>query len=197
MLGTPTGGNVPGNLPATMNPKTLFFSACSLLFTIAAQADEVIATIQQEARRCAQSLLASNYTAIMDYTHERVIEKNGGKEKMQNALELGLAGMKARGMKLLDAKIGDPQPPVKVGTWLVSVVPQTVVLEVRDNKVTQGSHLFGMSSDGGKTWKFIDVGPLNEQQLYSLFPELKGKVPLPPKSEPSVEKIPVPAPAAQ
>jgi len=180
-----------------MNPKTLLLSACSLLFTIAAQADDVTAIIQQEARRCAQSLLANNYTAILEYTHDRVIEKNGGKEKMLGALELGIAGMKARGMKLLEAKVGDPQPPVKVGTWLVSVVPQTVILEVRDKKVTQGSHLFGMSSDGGKTWKFIDVGPLNEVQLYGLFPELKGKVPLPPKGEPSIEKIKVPEPAAQ
>jgi len=181
----------------TMTPKIFLLSACCVLSLLSARADEVTALVQQEARRCAQSLLASNYVAILEYTHERIIEKNGGKEKMQNALELGMAGMKARGMKLLDAKIGDPQPPVKVGAWLVSVVPQTVVLEVRDNKVTQASHLFGISSDNGKTWKFIDVGPLNETQLYGLFPELKGKVPLPPKSEPSVEKIKAPAPAAQ
>ena len=197
MPGASAGGNVPASLPATMNSKTFLLSACCLLFTIATQADEVTTTIQQEARRCAQSLMAGNYPAILEYTHDRVIEKNGGKEKMQNALELGIAGMKARGMKLLDAKIGDAQPPVKVGTWLVSVVPQTVVLQVRDSKVTQASHLFGISGDGGKTWKFIDVGPLNEERLYGLFPELKGKVPLPPKSEPAVEKMPAPAPAAQ
>lgn len=175
-----------------MTPKTFLLSACSILAFATAHADDTTAIVQQEARRCAQSLLANNYTAIFEYTHERVIEKAGGKQKMMSALELGIAGMKARDMKLLDAKIGDAQPPKKVGTWLVSIIPQTIILQVREKKITQASHLIGISSDGGKTWKFIDAGPLTEERLYGLFPELKDQVALPPKSEPVVEKMPTP-----
>lgn len=176
-----------------MTSKNLLLAACCALTLATAQADDTTAIVQQEARRCAQSLLANNYTAIFEYTHERVVEKAGGKQKMINALELGIAGMKVRDMKLLDVKIGDAPPPKKVGSWLVSVIPQTVVLQVRDNKVTQASHLIGISSDDGKTWKFIDAGPLTEERLYALFPELKGQIPLPPKSEPVMEKIPTPS----
>ena len=89
-----------------------------------------------------------------------------------------------------ETKIGTPEPPQKIGTWLVSLVPETLNLRMPGAKFQQESFLLAISADEGKSWKFIDLGPIGEEKLFSVFPELKGQFKLPVKKPPVVEKIP-------
>jgi hypothetical protein len=165
-----------------------------LLFCVAgsltARAQDLTATIQSEAQKCAKALMTNDFAGVLAYTHERVVARMGGKEAALTLLQKSVGELKAKGMGVEDTKIGTPEPPQKIGTWTIAVVPETLTFKMPTAKAHQESHLLGISVDEGKTWKFIDLGPLGEEQLFSVFPELKGKFTMPAKKPAEVEKSP-------
>jgi hypothetical protein len=173
-----------------MKIKLLILALCWAIAPLTAQAQSLTAAIQKEAQKCAKAIMANDHTGVLTYTHERIISRMGGKEAARGLLQKGVEEMKAKGLGIEDTKIGTPQPPQKIGTWLVAVVPETLTLRMPSAKVQQESYLLGISTDEGHTWKFIDLGPITEDQLFGVLPELKGQFAMPAKKQPVVEKIP-------
>jgi len=147
-----------------------------------------VATIKQEATKCAKALLAGDYETLVKYTHKRVVELVGGKEKVIASVKEGTSKMRADGIELLDATIGQPNEPKRIGSWLIALVPQHVVVKVPAGRLHQDSHLLGISEDDGKSWVFVDISPLTKEQFAKVFPELDGKVSLPEKKKPELRK---------
>ncbi len=159
---------------------TLFLVA----FSFASWAQDLTATIQQEAQKCAKAVLNSDYEAVVRYTHPRIVEKLGGKTAMLASLKKGMAEMKAQGAVITSASIGKPGAPQKIGSWLVSIVPQHLSMKVSAGQLESDSDLLGISEDGGKRWSFVDLGPITNEQMKQVFPELAGKLTLPKKKTP-------------
>lgn len=173
-----------------MNLKSLFLVLCGAALSLTAVAQSPTASIQAEAQKCAKALMASDYRSVLAYTHERVVAMMGGAESARGLVQKGMEEMKSKGMGIDDTKIGTPEEPRKIGTWLISLVPESLTLRVPGAKLQQESFLLGISADEGKSWKFIDLGPISEEKLFTVFPELKGQFKMPPKKQPVVEKIP-------
>jgi hypothetical protein len=114
----------------------------------------------------------------------------GEKEAALALLKKSGDEMKIRGLAVVDARIGTPEPAQKIGTWTLSVIPEALTFRTPTAKAHQESHLLGISADEGKTWKFIDLGPLSEEQFFDLFPELKGQFKLPKKEQAVLEQNP-------
>ena len=161
----------------------------ALLVSIApVLAEELSPTIKREAQKCADALVKSDLDGVVLYTHKRVIEGMGGKEAMTATIKRGMEQMKAQGVAIEKATVGEPGKTQKVDTWTVVLVPNEIFMKVPDGKLEQDSHLLGISEDDGKTWAFIDVGNISQQQLDQIFPELAGKVDLPEKQKPVFKK---------
>jgi hypothetical protein len=171
-----------------MKIKSLLLSLCIFLAAQCAQAQSLATVIQQEAQKCAKALMANDCPGVLAYTHDRVIALMGGKDTALGLLQKSMEEMKAKGFGVEDTKIGAPQFPQKIGTWTISLVPETITLRTPEAKAQQESYLLGISEDEGKTWKFIDLGPISEEQLFGVFPELKGQFKMPAKKPPVVEK---------
>jgi len=168
--------------------KHLLLWSLFLTMPLLAFAEDVKATIKQEAQSCAKALLASDYDGVVKYTHPRVVSLVGGKEAMVGILKKGTAQMSAEGVSFAEASVGTPEEPKKIATWLTSLVPQHVVMKVPGGHVHQDAFLLGISEDDGKHWVFIDLGPITKAQFAQVFPELDGQVPLPEKKKPVFKK---------
>lgn len=160
---------------------SIFFLSAMPTLTLA---DEATDFIKQEADKCTKAMLTAEPEGVARYSHPRLLEGIGGKDALVAAIKKAMDGMKAQGVTVEKATIGEPEKPVKVDTWQVSFVPQTLVLKINDNRIQKDSHLLGISEDEGKKWTFVDVGQMSEEQLAQVFPELKGKVKLPEKKKP-------------
>jgi len=166
------------------------YIACTILLALTGQAfgQGDAPTIQQEAQKCAKAILTNDYDTVVKYTHKRVIDGVGGKEAMIAALKDGTEQMRSQGISIVHVKIGDPQKPQKTGEWVTVLIPETITMKVPGGKFVQESCLLGISEDQGKSWVFLDVGPVTKEQLVQIFPELDGKIQLPAKKQPVFNK---------
>jgi hypothetical protein len=90
--------------------------------------------------------------------------------------------MKSKGVAIEDVTLGEPEKPRKIGEWLVSLVPQKILIKLPEGHIEQESHLLAISEDEGKNWTFVDVN--NRTKFETAFPELVGKIVLPEKKAP-------------
>jgi hypothetical protein len=155
----------------------------------AAWSQEVVATIKEEAQKCAKALLAGDCDSVVAYTHPRIVKAMGGKEAMITALKQGMSQMQADGTRFLEATVGQPGNPKRIGAWMTSMIPQHLVLKVSGGKLYKDSSLLGISEDDGKHWVFVDLGGnVTKDQLGELFPELDNKIAIPEKKPPVFKK---------
>ena len=168
--------------------KHLLFSFLLIASPAIASAAGLTATIKQEAQSCADALLTSDYAAVVKYTHPRIVSLMGGKDAVITILQRGATQMEAQGIQFEKATMDTPTEPQKFGTWLTSIIPQHIVMKVPGGHLHQDSTLLGISEDEGATWVFLDLGPISSAQFAQVFPELDGKVTLPEKREPVLQK---------
>jgi len=151
-------------------------------------ADAFTATIKKEAQACTDALLAQKYDVVADATHARVIEAAGGKDHMIEMIKTTMAKAEEKGIKMKSTEIGTPGDVTKIGAMTVSIVPKHTVMSFPGGKVSSDSALLGISDDDGKTFKFIEIGSMPKEQIEKLFPEFVGKLTLPERKAPVVEK---------
>jgi hypothetical protein len=108
----------------------------------------------------------------------------GVKKAMVEAAKKFMDAIKAQGFSWKEADIGDPEKPHPAGDWLVSLVPQKIVMNFPKGKMVFNSYLLGMSGDTGKNWVFLELSNVTNEQLIGLFPELNGNLQYPPRNQP-------------
>ncbi|MFT3868574.1 MAG: hypothetical protein QM715_08750 [Nibricoccus sp.] len=151
---------------------------------IIGSAQELAPIVKREADSCAIALLKSDYEGVARYTHERLIKVMGGKDQMIAEIKRGISQMHTAGFDFIETKTGTPAEPKRVGSWLTSLVPTTVVMKVPDGRrMSKDSFLLGISEDNGKTWVFVDLSNITNEQYAELFPELVREIPLPAKKK--------------
>lgn len=178
--------------------KILSFFVVFLLLQWTAVAQTLSDKIKEQADKCASSLLTEDYETFAACTHKRVIAAMGGKENMIASLKKSLAQMKSQGIEFLEVSLDQPEKPKNIGTWLVTLVPQHLVLKIPNGRLLKDGHLLGISEDKGGNWTFVDISDISPEQLSQLFPELANKLSLPAKKRPTFqpdEKAPVQKPA--
>lgn len=171
-----------------MKIKLLLGIACCAAAPLVAPGQRLSSAVEQEAAKYSRAVVANDYEKVLSYTHERVIDTMGKKEAAIGLMKKSSEDMKARGFGIEDTKVGPALDPQKIGPWIITVVPETLTLRMPGARAQQESFLLAISADEGKTWKFIDLGPLSEDQLFRLFPELKGQFRMPPKGPAVPEK---------
>ncbi len=127
-------------------------------------------TIRKEAQACANALVSGDFVAYFDYVHPRTISKAGGKDKMVVTMQRLSANSKAKGLELIEFKVGIPEEPKMIGPFLTSKIPQHLVMKTPLGPVTRDSYLLGISQDDGKHWAFTDLASVTRPE--SDFPEL-------------------------
>ncbi|MBO0934297.1 hypothetical protein [Fibrella aquatilis] len=162
----------------------LVFTFCT---AIAHAQNPYAAVIRQQATELAEALPRGQYQKVPLYTHPKIVSLMGGADKMVARMTEQTTTMKQQGIRFVSASIGQPGPVVTVGKELQCVVPQTVVLQMPQQRVAQQSSLIAFSEDGGKRWVFIDTQP-GMERVRMVLPTISPKLVVPARQEPQVLK---------
>ena len=176
--------------------KSLFNVASFLLvFSIWVGAQEVTraktnqaTTIKAEAEKSSRAFMSGDYNRVLDLTYPRIVEMAGGKAKLLAEVEKEMKSIRDQGFKLVSHTVGEPEPSVRAGTKLLAVVPTALKLESAVAFFTQRSFWLAVSTDKGKSWTFIDGSALDKKTLGLVFPEAIGRIKLPARSQPLIER---------
>src|SRR5262249_31172947 len=112
---------------------------------------------QREATRMYQAFIGRDMKTFAGFTHPRIVELAGGRDSMIGIVEKGLAQMKAQGLAFKTVVVSKPSQIVHAGTQTQAILPMNVVMSAPKGEIHTTSHLLGVSSDGGKSWTFIDA----------------------------------------
>jgi hypothetical protein len=151
----------------------LFFSAPGF----AADAPPTPEAIRTQAQACADAMLKGDLETFANFTHPKLIELMGGRQKFIDAIKLGNAEMKAQKSAITGFNTGAPEGVVKGGNDLFAVVPMTLTVTQRDTKISHEGYLVAVSSDGGTKWTFITGD--ERAKLKEILPNLPEELKLP------------------
>ena len=146
---------------------------------------EIAKAAKAKAEAVQTALVKGDFGAVADGTHPKVIEQLGGREKMLATLTRTLDEMKAGGAEFKKIDVLDPTQVARVGKDIYVYVPLDLEMKVPGKRVRTRGGLVGVSSDGGKTWTFIDTSP-GRDAIKSLVPELPDAITFPRKTEPTI-----------
>ena len=112
----------------------------------------------------------------------------GGRDKMIAVTKAALNTAKEQKIEVVSYRTSEPGEIVKDGGKSYVVIPATMELKAPDATIRVKSYLLGISSDDGKTWKFLDGAGLNKELQNKVLPDLSAKVKLPGPVVPEIIK---------
>jgi hypothetical protein len=134
----------------------------------------------EQAQQCANAFLKGDYHTFARMTYPTLAEKVGGVDALATLLRSKVREWKDKKIVLRKAQTDPPTQIVPGGSDLFTVVPYTLGLTAAGMKMNQKTYLIGVSSDRGRTWKFIEAGDSREK-LLTFVPHLPDTLTIPEK----------------
>ncbi|HEV7700919.1 MAG TPA: hypothetical protein VGO43_11865 [Pyrinomonadaceae bacterium] len=134
--------------------------------------------LQKQADEVAKATVANDFAKVADYTHPKLVQKMGGRERLITRIQQAADEIKGVGVTLIGAEMGKPSQIEKIGSVIFAVLPMKMIMRMPDGKYEGQSSMMAISEDGGQQWKFLD-GTIDQAHFEILFPEVKGKVAVP------------------
>ncbi len=138
--------------------------------------------LKSQAEIVNKAVASEDFNTVVDYTHPKVVEKMGGREKMVTALLSSSAQMKTEGSEILSAEIGEANQIEKIDNQLFAVLPIKITVKSPKGRAVGDSSLVGVSDDNGKNWKFISG--VSKEGLKTIFPKAADKLQIPEEKPP-------------
>jgi hypothetical protein len=145
-------------------------------------------SIRASAQSCADAMLKGDFEAFANFTHPKLIEMFGGRQKFIDTIKKGDAEMKAQKTSITSFTVRAPDGTTKGGADLFAVVPTTLAMTIRDSKIKQDGYLIAVSSDNGAHWTFVTGDGIERAKLKEILPNLPDELKLPAKPPQVVEK---------
>jgi hypothetical protein len=130
-----------------------------------------------------QAFHAGDLERFAAYTYPGLFKMFGGKEKMIAVVKQGISDMAAKGFVFKSAVVGAPTQLVADGDQLQAMLPLNHVMTAPGGELHLEGHMLGVSSDGGKTWTFIDAENLTAENVRQVLRSYDPRLKLPGKQE--------------
>lgn len=137
---------------------------------------------------CVVAVLNRDHDKLADLTHPKLIELAGGRAKYAAFVEKTIDETAAQGFRLRDARVTGE--PVLSADGRFGYGPTVVEMDGPNGlRAKQPSFMVGATTDGGRTWKFVDGGAVADEpaKLKQIFPDLPADLVLPKKQLPTAE----------
>jgi hypothetical protein len=144
-------------------------------------------TAKAQAEEIQSGLIKGDFEKVADRTHPKAVKALGGREKMLTTLRDGMKEMKEDGFEFKAVKMHEPSDPVKVGQDIYIVVPFNLEMSAKGQRLQTAGALLGVSSDGGKTWVFVDTAP-GRENIKGMFPDMPDSLVIPKQEMPTLVK---------
>jgi len=145
-------------------------------------------TIKEQANIMGQFLLKKDFNSFTKFTHPKIMEMMGGKQKMIEVMERGSKEMKAEGTDFLNVTFGKPSQIITEKNELQCTLPQTIEMKVPNGKLVYNSTLIAISIDKGRNWYFLDTSGKDIQSMKNLIQNLSKELLIPKQQQPTFYK---------
>ena len=126
--------------------------------------------LKLQAQELADAIIKGDYARAADLTYPKLVRLMGGRTKFIAAFEREMRETTSEQFRLSSITVGEPLDIVNVNRQYYAIVPQTMRIKVPEGMLVGDAFMFGISSDGGQNWTFIDSGKAsNKEQLRMLI----------------------------
>lgn len=125
--------------------------------------------------------LNKNYKGFSSFVYPKVIEMNGNEEKMIENMKASILKMENEGFKFVNIYFKDFNEAILKNNELQSTFTQVILMDTPKGKVLGEYTMIGISSDRGKSWKFIDTSGYDEKMIHGNFLDLDKRIVIKPK----------------
>ena len=141
--------------------------------------------VRKLAEEIGKATIAGDFAKVIDQTYPTAIEQIGGREKAIEITTNSMKQMKAQGISVEKFEAGEPSKPSTASSNTFVVVPTVVEMKLPVGRVRVKSFMLGISTDGQKTWKFLDGAGLQKKDFRGkMLPKLPADLKLPEISKP-------------
>ena len=145
--------------------------------------------LKKQAQVVAETFLAGDYKKFVTFVYPKIVRIAGGPDAMIEMIAGGMRDTEAKGFKVISYDVREPAPAVRIGQGLYAIVPTKMRMQSPHGVIASESFMIGISSDGGDTWTFVGgAGATDEAQLRLVLPEVVGKLTIPEKKQPTLER---------
>ena len=142
-----------------------------------------------QAKVAADAFMAADYNKFVDLVYPKIVKLAGGREALIALVTGSMRDMEAQGLKVISYEPGEPEPAIRIDQALYAIVPATMRAQAKVGVVRLESFMIGVSSDDGENWTFVGgAGATDEEQLRAVMPEVLGKLKIPEKKKPILER---------
>lgn len=139
------------------------------------------------ASELAAAMLKGEHAKVVDRTYDKIVELAGGRDKMIRGIGELAKAMEAKGVKIHALNVGEPGDVLTEGKLAFVVVPTVMVMRVPSVSLTMKSFLLGISSDAGKSWKFVEGSKAADKAAREkVLPPLPAQLKLPALEQPVI-----------
>lgn len=142
-----------------------------------------------QANQMAASYKSGDYKGYVKFILPVYVNAAGGQAKMIASFNALDAQLKSKDMSINSIVYTDPSEILKVKNESQCVIEQQTELQSAKGRVTTYTTLIAISTDDGKTWKFMDTSNMDIAMVRRLLPNLSSKIVLPAKQKPTVHPI--------
>lgn len=154
-----------------------------------ARGDAAADAAKKQADETSQAFAKGDYAKIAAMTYPALIDFMGGRDKMIAATKSAMEMFKKQGIEVVSYKTSEPGEIVKGEGKSYVVIPATLEMKAPVGKIKVKSYLLGITTDEGKTWKFLDgAGLANKELKDKIIPNLPAKLKLPEPQQPEIIK---------
>ncbi len=154
---------------------------------VTAQDDKMTEVVKTEVKKMIDATTGGKYEVVVALTHPKVREELGGKEKAGQKIKEGMEAGKAQGFTFEVKEINKPTV-VKNKRNYFAVTPYTMVVTGLGKKATLKTAVVGVSTNEGKTWKFVNLAAGGEDEVRRFLPALPHELKVP-RQEQTIEDI--------
>lgn len=141
--------------------------------------------LKTQAEVIGEATLQGDFAKVVEFTHPRLIETFGNKEKLLASIKSEFEQIKKEGFAFESYKIENASEIKTVEKDLFAILPMILTIKIPDGrKARQESALIGISSDNGANWKFINS--VNQETFKLLFPKAAEVITLPVEKAPTI-----------
>ena len=145
------------------------------------------------AKECGRHATDGKTEALVDCMPPEVVENIGGRAKLLDMLKRSEEERTKDGFQIEESVVLPPTQMRKGTTHTFAVLPQTVGVKVPEGRLVLESYLLGISTDDGKSWRFIDGVELDRAAATELFPDLPAALTFPVVKKPELQPTSAPA----
>ncbi|MCK4860081.1 MAG: hypothetical protein KAS87_05950 [Candidatus Omnitrophica bacterium] len=142
-----------------------------------------IRRVQSDAKRVIMAAYNFDKESTLELTHPIVIELIGGRESMEQFLDIYYQQLRSSNIKLLEFNF--PNPPIFLESMKHEfvIIPTQSKVSVNDKIVESLNYQLGVRNIGNEKWHYIDGSQLNKKILLQWFPDFPADVELPNKEK--------------